>query len=127
VLTAAPPGVFLAGYVLLALSIMGSPATSATMKELNRPDAVAVSISVHNTAAYVGVGVLGNTAGAVLDAFGSQAEVTQARIVYPAAAYATLFAGLACLALVSAVVTIFLVPETHGRTVTLEEIERELA
>jgi predicted MFS family arabinose efflux permease len=127
VLTSAPGWVFLAGYVLLALSTMGSPANSATMKEVNRPDAVAVSISVHNTAAYVGVGVLGNAAGAILDAFGSRAEFTEARLVYPTAAYATLFACLAGLALVSALVTVFLVPETHGRTVTLEEIERELA
>ena len=97
------------------------------MKEVNRPDAVAVTISVLNTAAYVGVGVLGNVAGAILDAFGSQAEVTEARIVYPTAAYATLFACLAGLALVSTLVTIFLIPETHGRTVTLQEIERELA
>ena len=127
VLTAAPGWVFLAGYVLLALSIMGIPAGLATMKELNRPDAVAVTISVLNTATYVGVGVLRNVAGAILDAFGSQAEATEARIVYPSAAYATLFACLAGLALISTLVTIFQVPETHGRTVTLLEIERELA
>jgi CBS domain containing-hemolysin-like protein len=119
--------VFLAGYVLLAVSILGSPATSATMKEVNRPDTVAVTISVHNTAAYVGVGVLGNAAGAILDAFRSQAEVTAARVVYPTAAYTALFACLAGLALVSTLVTIFLIPETHGRTVTLQEIDRELA
>jgi predicted MFS family arabinose efflux permease len=125
VLAAAPGWVFLAGYVLLALSIMGSPATSATMKEVNRPDAVAVTISVLNTAAYLGVGVLGNAAGAILDAFGSRAEAAETRIVYPTAAYATLFACLAGLALVSTLVTVFLIPETHGRAVTLQKIERE--
>ena len=69
VLTAAPGWVFLVSYVLLALSIMGSPASLATMKEVNRPDAVAVTISVLNTAVYVGVGIVGNVAGAILDAF----------------------------------------------------------
>ena len=127
VLAAAPGWVFLAGYVLLALSTIGLPASAATMKEVNRPDAVAVTISVLNTVAYVGVGVLSNAAGAILDAFGSQAEVTEARVVYPTAAYATLFACLVGLALVSTLVTIFLIPETRGRTLPLQEIERERA
>jgi predicted MFS family arabinose efflux permease len=125
VLTAAPGWVFLAGYVLLALSTVGLPASAAAMKEVNRPDAVAVTISVLNTVAYVGVGVLSNAAGAILDAFGSQAEIAETRIVYPPAAYATLFACLAGLALVSTLVTVFLVPETRGRTVSRPEIEGE--
>jgi predicted MFS family arabinose efflux permease len=127
VLAAAPGWVFLAGYVLLALSTVGTPAGSATMKEVNRPDAVAVSISVLNTAAYAGVGILGNLAGAILDASGSRAAISEARIAYPSAAYAALFACLAGLAGVSMLVTIFKVPETRGRAVTLEEIERALA
>jgi len=127
VLTAAPPWVFLMGYVLLALSIVGSPATSATMKEVNRPDAVAVTISVLNTASYLGVGLLSNAAGAILDAFGSRAEAAEARIVYPTAAYATLFACLAGLALVSMLITVFLIPETSGCAVMLSELDRESA
>lgn len=118
VLTAAPAWVYLAGYVLLALSTVGIPASSSTIKEVNRPDAVAVTISVHNTIAYIGVGVLGNGAGMILDAFGGRAAVTEARIAYPTAAYATVFVCLAGLALVSTLVTIFLIPETHGRSVT---------
>ena len=125
VLTAAPGWVFLAGYVLLALSTIGLPASAAAMKEVNRPDAVAVTISVLNTVAYVGVGVLSNAAGAILDAFGGHAEIAEARIVYPPAAYATLFACLTGLALASTLVTIFLVPETQGRAMTLQEIEGE--
>ncbi|MHB8968889.1 MAG: MFS transporter [Pirellulaceae bacterium] len=127
VLATAPSWVFLVGYVLLALSLIGSPAGLATMKEVNRPDAVAVTISVLNTAVYVGVGVVGNVAGAILDAFAGQAAVTNARIAYPPAAYATLFACLTGLALLSTLVTIFQIPETHGHAVTLQEIERELA
>ncbi len=127
VLTAAPSWVYLASYVLLAMSILGLPANSATMKEVNRPDAVAVTISVLNTAVYAGVGILGNVAGLILDAFAGRALVTDARIAYPAAAYATLFACLTALALISTLITIFQVPETHGQTVTLQDIERELA
>jgi predicted MFS family arabinose efflux permease len=115
VLLTAPGWVFLAGYVLLALSIMGLPAALATMKEVNRPDAVAMTISVLNTAVYIGVGVLGNVAGAILDAFGTRAELTGARITYPPAAYATLFACLAGLALLSTLITVFRIPETYGR------------
>ena len=115
VLVTAPGWVFLAGYVLLALSIMGLPAALATMKEVNRPDAVAMTISVLNTAVYIGVGVLGNVAGAILDAFGSKAELTDAHITYPPAAYATLFACLAGLALLSTLLTVFRIPETYGR------------
>lgn len=127
VLTAAPPWVFLTAYVLLAMSAIGSPPTSAIMKEVNRPDAVAVTISVLNSMTYVGVGILGNVAGAILDAFRSAAATTGVRITYPPAAYATVFACMAGLAVVSLLLALFLVPETHGRPVTLEEIERELA
>ena len=95
------------------------------MKEVNRPDAVAVTISVLNTAVYVGVGILGNVAGAILDAFAGQAQVTEVRIVYPPAAYATLFACLAGLAWFPPWSPLFQIPETHGQPVTLQEIERE--
>lgn len=117
-LSAAPGWLFLAGYVLLALSSVGLPASSTTMKEVNPPDAVAMTISVLNTAVYVGVGVLSNAAGVILDTFGNQAEVSESRVAYPAAAYAVLFTGLAGLASLSTLVAMFLVPETQGRSVT---------
>ncbi len=123
----APQWVFLVSYVLLAISMVSSPSTSATMKEVNRPDAVAVTISVLNTATYLGVGILGSATGLILDAFGKAVETTGDRIIYPRTAYITLFACLAGLALVSLLLSIFRVPETHGRPVTLEEFEREFA
>lgn len=123
----APRWVFLVSYVLLAVSMIGSPSTLATMKEVNRPDVVAVTISVLNTATYLGVGVLGSAAGLILDVFGKAAQTSGERIVYPRAAYVTLFAGLAGLALVSLLLSVFRVPETHGCPVTLEEFEREYA
>ena len=127
VLMAAPGWLFLGAYVLLALSTVASPAAVATMKELNRPDAVAVSISVLNGLVYVGVAVLGNLGGAILDVFRAGARVTETGIVYPAAAYATLFVVLSVLGLISLLVTAIFVPETHGRAITIEEIDSALA
>lgn len=127
VLTAASSWVFLVGYVLLALSTVGTPASVATMKELNHPDTVGIVISVLNTASYAGVGLLVNVAGAILDVFCSKAEYTGMRIAYPPVAYAAIFVCLACLALVSTLIAIYRIPETRGRTVTLQEIERGLA
>jgi predicted MFS family arabinose efflux permease len=116
VLLRAPPWVFLTAYVLLGLSTLASPAGTAAMKELNRPDAVAIAISVLNGAVYVGVGVLASAAGTVLDLYRSSArEAPGGSIVYPAAAYAVLLAGLAALATASLLVTARLVPETGGR------------
>jgi predicted MFS family arabinose efflux permease len=125
VILRAPGWVYLVGYALLACSILGLPANSAIMKEVNRPDAVAATISVLNTVVYVGVGVLGNLTGFILDRFAAQSQTVGARVVYPPAAYATLFAFLTILALVSTLITVLQIPETHGRAVTLQDIERD--
>lgn len=124
VLIRAPGWAYLVGYALLAFSILGLPANSAIMKELNRPDTVAATISVLNTVVYVGVGILVNVTGVILDLFAARAQITGARIVYPPAAYATLFAFLTILALASTMITFFQIPETHGRAVTRQDIER---
>ncbi|NLX56089.1 MAG: MFS transporter [Planctomycetaceae bacterium] len=116
VLTGAPGWVFLISYVLLALSLAGSPPSLATMKEVNRPDTVAVTIAVLNTVTYLGVGIVGNLSGLVLDLFASRAAVAGERIVYPPAAYTTLFACLAALAFLSTLVTVFRNPETRGQS-----------
>ena len=83
------------------------------MKEVNRPDAVAMTISVLNTlSTWVGVWVTwpGRSSTPL-----EQSGVNRRAIAYPPAAYATLFACLAGLALLSTLVTIFRVPETYGR------------
>ena len=126
VLLDAPGWLFLVAYMLLALSTIASPASVATMKELNRPGAVAVAISVLNAVVYIGVAVLGNVAGAVLDLFRSRAQVTETGIIYPVAAYATFFGVLSALGLVSLLAAMFFVPETRGRALTIEEMEQAL-
>jgi len=57
--------------------------------------------------------------------FAAQSQNQGGRVIYPPAAYATLFALLTVLALASSLITFFKIPETHGRAVTLQDIERD--
>ncbi|MFB3894189.1 MAG: MFS transporter [Phycisphaerae bacterium] len=109
----APPWLFLVCFVLLAVSTGSGPAYASTMKELNQSGTVSLSIAVSNCAAYVGLAVLANVAGVILDAFRGHALVTAAGTVYPKEAYAVLFAILAALGLVSLTLAAF-IPETRG-------------
>lgn len=111
----APAWVFLAAFVLLAASTGAGPAATAAFKELNPPDVVSQSVAVLNCLSYLGVGALSNVSGFVLDRFASQAVVTAAGTIYPAHAYAVVFAVLAVLSLV-ALLAVFWVPETRGRS-----------
>ena len=105
---------FLTSYILLALSNIASPIGTTVMKELNDSRHVAQALAVVNAIAYFGVAVLLMVSGAVLDLFraGAQKSAT-GLIVYPAAAYATLFTIFASLAVITLTATGFL-HETHG-------------
>lgn len=116
VLAGAPGWVFLIAYALLALACVASPASLAAMKEVNRPDGVALAIGVINGFSYAGVAVLMAVAGAVLDAFRGVATVTPSGVIYPAAAYTTLFAVLLVVAVVGLVASRH-VRETRGHPV----------
>lgn len=105
---------FLAAYGLLAASTASAPAGNATMKELNAADAVGAAIAVYNGLAYVGVAILVNASGLILDAFRHQAVTVGDAIQYPPAAYATFFGALVVLSLVSLVLLVF-VPEGASR------------
>jgi len=84
------------------------------MKELNDSRHVAQALAVVNALAYFGVAVLLMVSGAVLDLFQTGAEKTaMGLIIYPAHAYATLFAIFAGLAVITLTATGFL-RETHG-------------
>jgi predicted MFS family arabinose efflux permease len=109
-------GLFLLAYLLLAAAMLANPATTTTMKELNRPDSVALAISVINGLSYLAAGVVGNLSGYILDRFKAQAVVTGTSTVYPPMAYAAVFAFLALLAVIVLVVAC-LVRETHGQAV----------
>jgi predicted MFS family arabinose efflux permease len=106
---------FLVACVLLAASTCSSPAALSSMKELNRPDAVAQAIAVSNCAAYLGVGAVAYLGGWVLDRYRGEAIATAGGIVYPPQAYATYFILLLGLALV-ALVACLRVRETRGES-----------
>lgn len=115
-LWAAPGWLFLIAYVFLAMANAASPAAAAVMKELNPQHAVALSVATYNALCYLGAGLVGNLAGAILDRFHDRATVTPLGLVYPREAYVVLFACLVGIA-VACVVMYFLTPETHGRSV----------
>lgn len=110
----APGWVYLAGYVLLALSITGVPVGTATMKELNPPGSAAASLSLMNGLAYVGCGTVGQVGGLILEHYRATAVAGAGGLVYPLRAYVALFAFLAAIATLN-LVLIWLVPETNGR------------
>lgn len=114
VLAGAPGGLFLCGFVLLAVSCASIPAGVSTMKELNRPENVAAAISVYNGLIYVGGGLVAQAGGLILDFFRDSAAVSARGIVYPRAAYLTLFAFLGLLSILNLVFASF-IPETNGR------------
>ena len=111
----APVWVFLLAFVILALSIGCAPASTALMKELNRPEASGAAIAVINGLSYVGAGMASTLAGSILDRFKISAVEMSGRLIYPVESYAALFAILAGLGLVS-VITISFVPETRGES-----------
>ena len=108
----APDWVFLFGYILLAVSGIATPSGTATMKELNRPESVAASISVLNGLAYIGCGTIGQAGGWILGRYRETATVTAAGVVYPPAAYVALCCFLAALAGLN-LLFVLRVPETR--------------
>lgn len=106
---------FLLGYLALACSTGCGSAAVALMKEHNRPEVMGVAISILNGTSYIGAGIVGTIAGFVLDAFAAQATVREGQTIYPSAAYATLFAVLVGLGLLS-LVSVCFVRETRGES-----------
>jgi len=97
-LTGASGWVFLLGYVLMAVSSVAVPSSTATIKELNRPGSVASSVSVMNGLSYIGCGTIGQAGGWLLERYRATATVTASSVIYPPAAYFALCCFLAALA-----------------------------
>ena len=110
----APGWVFLLGYILLAVSSVASPSVASTMKELNRPESVALAISVTNGLSYIGSGIVGQAGGWILGRYRDTVTVTAGGIVYPPAAYVALCCFLTALAGLNLAFT-WLTPETQSR------------
>ncbi len=91
------PGWFLAAYLLLALASLGSSAGASLMKALNDPRAVGTALGLGNGIAYLGVALLANAAGMILDHYRGQALGVGDAWRYPVAAYqAIAWMCLAC-------------------------------
>lgn len=99
------PGIFLTGYILLAMSNLAAPIAGVVMKELNDERHVSQALALQNTLAYFGVALGLTISGTVLDLFHASATPTSNGLVYPTAAYATVFLILAGLAVISLVST----------------------
>ncbi len=113
-LAGAPGWVFPIGYILMSASGVALPSSTSVMKELNRPDSVAMGISVMNGLAYIGCGTIGQAGGLILDRFRDTAHVAASgAVVYPQAAYVALFTFMAVLAALN-VLAAWHVPETRG-------------
>jgi predicted MFS family arabinose efflux permease len=113
-LTHAPGWVYLAGYILLALTGVSLPSSTAVMKELNPPGSVAACLSIMNGLAYFGCGLIGQFGGMILDRYRAAATLSATGVVYPQSAYVMLFAFLAVLAVLNLAISTF-IAETHGR------------
>lgn len=113
----APGWVFLLGCILLGTYCIGAPSNSTIMKELNRPEAVASAVSVVNSLAFIGSGLVGQASGCILGCYRDTATVTASGIVYPPAAYGAVLCFLVAVAVLNLVFTC-LAPETRGRART---------
>jgi len=101
------------GLLLLGVASFISPIILTSAKEVNLSSAAATSMSLTNFAAYVGVALVTNLAGVVMDCFKEQSCLTDRGIIYPVIAYRMIFAGCAGLAVISAIAAFF-IRETRG-------------
>jgi MFS family permease len=104
---------FVTAYVLLGATNSPAIVGTALMKEMTPPATAAFGISMLNAACYVAVAVASTVVGLVLDAYEPVIQSAAGHKIYPGAAYAAIFAGMAVLAILTTVVSFF-VPETRG-------------
>jgi MFS family permease len=110
---------FLPCYILLAVSAGSSPIFCTSMKELNPEEAAATSVGLLNGTCYLTIAIVTNLAGYIMDGFQEQAIHTETALIYPPAAYLTIFAILLGVALCSFVSTFF-IRESYGACVYLK-------
>ena len=103
-------------YLLFAVCSGVGPIYVCAIKELNRPDAVALSVSMGNTTSYLVIAILSHIVGVILDAYTSGATVIGDTTVYPIRAYQTIFTLFAGLSLV-VFACACLVRETNGHCI----------
>lgn len=106
----------LPGYILLGIASLASPIFSTLMKELNPPEAAGTSVGIINATCYLAVAIMTTSAGFALDCFKGQALRTATALIYPVAAYRTIFIGCLFLALSSFISSLY-IRESRGQCI----------
>ena len=109
--------VLVVAFLCIMMSSGFSPLTNAILIEVNPPALTGVAVGLGNFAAYAFVALFSNLAGGILDLFGGQSPPgADGHILYPAAAYLTLF-SVFLLITTAAYAIARRLPETHGRNI----------
>lgn len=103
-------------YVILGSSSLAGPISAALMKESNPSGATGTAIGVLNGACYMAVALITNLAGYVMDSFRSNAVATATAVIYPRAAYETIFSSCFVLA-VAALICVLRLRESYGKSI----------
>jgi len=113
-LTNAPSWVFPISYILMVAAGIAQPSSSSVMKELNRPESMALSLAIVNGLSYIAAGTIGQVGGLILDHHRATATITASgSVIYPHTAYIALFVFLSVLAILN-LLAAWSVPETQG-------------
>lgn len=104
---------FLICYIILGMSSGFSTIFISSARELNPPDAIGIAIGVVNSTLYVFIAISANMTGIILDLFMAQATKSGNSIIYPEAAYSSIFIMMLVISFASFAVSFF-TKETYG-------------
>lgn len=104
---------FLICYIILGISSGFSTIFISSARELNPPDSIGIAVGVVNSTLYVFIALSANMTGLIMDLFSSQALKTGSSVIYPAAAYSSIFLVMLLTAFVSFLISLF-TKETYG-------------
>jgi predicted MFS family arabinose efflux permease len=102
------------GCLLLTANPALATIGATLMKEIAPAGTTGLMAGISNGGGYVAVAINSTFAGMALNAYNEQAIVTPTAVIYPAAAYQTIFLLMLAASSVAFVISWALVPETHG-------------
>jgi MFS family permease len=108
-------------YILLGIASGAGPIFSSTIKELNPVKATGTAIGLQNAICYIAVALVTSMAGFIMDFFSDQTIRTPSMIIYPRAAYRTIFTVCFVMALFSFFLSFF-IRESYGKGTHAKEI-----
>lgn len=104
----------IAGCLLLTANPALASIGATLLKEIAPPGTTALMAGISNGGGYVAVAMNSTFAGLALNAYNQDAVVTPTAVIYPAAAYQTIFLVMLFASSVALVITWWLTPETYG-------------